>query len=466
MPALTALFAAVVLAQAAPPATTVPEWQAQLTADGVLLMVDVYGVKTELNLVKLGRVNDLVRRGDFVYVALETGGFDVIDATNPREPTTFGPFGKGQVAVQLALAGEDLVAVLADKSFTRYDLRNPLLPVVAEVGSAPPPVVPPSDVMPQGTVKAVKNGIVIIEGGTTLGFDLGQDVAIYSRRRVSAKDAIARAAGMKVSGTITAVVRLERVEQMESLATLGRGDVAEVGDLVEATREPPTASLVAPHWIPFEWRMGAMLRPFLGFSGGDTHPVGLLADVYLGYYLQDVPLRIEVGLLPFGLVAGSTFQHNPLILDATLAFYSPIFEFGLGGGFSTVATGAAPLAPCCNSTQGTIDESLRIGALDGFNFTWHSSIGWAPKGFDLAMARGELNIPLATHLTLFFDGGGGLGFGFTDAGLRTYLGGLGGPGTVILTAGLGFAEITDNSPNNNGETVQGPSLLLGIELRL
>jgi hypothetical protein len=78
------------------------------------------------------------------------------------------------------------------------------------------------------------------------------------------------------------------------------------------------------------------------------------------------------------------------------------------------------------------------------------------------VAQGSLNFPLGTRLTLFFDGGGGSGFALFDAGLRTYLGGVGGPGTVILSAGLGFAGVTDNAFNNVG----GPALVFGIEARL
>ena len=420
-------------------------------------MLDLNGIKTELQFVHIGDVNEVVKRGDYLYAALAAGGIDIVDATNPREPSVFGPFDPTFVAAHLEIDGEVLVASTAARAFRRYDLSNPMQLVAATSGTQAAPV----ESTARGEVKAVRDGVVIIQGGTQQGFELGQDVAIFSTRKLSAKEAFAKEAGMTTAGEITAVVRLERVEASESLATLGRGDSADPGDTVWATREPPSASVAAPHWIPFNWRMGTMLRPYLGFNGGGTHPVGLLADVYLDYYVKEVPLRLEVGLLPFGLVAGSTFQHNPLILDGTLAFYSPYLEVGLGGGVSVVATGSQPLTPCCNTVVGTFDQSARFGALDGFNFTWHSAIGWAPSGFEVAMASGAINIPLATRLTLYFDGGGGEGFAYTDLGLRTYVGGLGGPGTVILTGGIGFASISDDN-----ETVQGPSLLLGLELRL
>jgi hypothetical protein len=369
------------------------------------------------------------------------------------------------VVRQLATSGDQLVAISNARSFVVYDLATPLHPRLATASFAseePPPA--------RGTVRAARDGVVVINGGTKQGFAQGRNIAIYSETRLSEKDRVAREAGMQMPGLLVAGVRLDRVEADRSLGSYGRGDDPKPGDLVIATNDATTANLAGPRTIPFDWQFDLDVRPFLGV-GTQGYPFGMLIDLSAAYYFQDIPLRVQVGLVPIGFVVGGNAPYNPITFDATLAFYSQFFEIGFGGGFSSVPVAFPPaLEPQSADTQGTIDQSVRLGAIDGVNFIWFSAIGYGTTSFDLASARGQLNIPITTRLTMGFEGGGGRGFAYGDFALRTYVGGLGGPGTFILSGGLGGAAAIDNSSTdtNHGTTtsVGGPCLVLGIEARL
>ncbi len=120
------------------------------------------------------------------------------------------------------------------------------------------------------------------------------------------------------------------------------------------------------------------------------------------------------------------------------------------------------VTPTGSAVDPLIVEVLRIGQLDGLNLAWQSTIASTGSGFKLRSAEATLNLPVSTRFSIFMDGGGGDGFAFGDLGVRSYLGGVGGPGTVILSLGLGLGSIMDGAP----ETLTGPSLMLGLEFRL
>jgi hypothetical protein len=474
MSGITALVSALALSQAhvspSTPSVT-PPWSVEVTADGVRLTADVYGQKAELSTLKLGPVNDAVRRGNVIYVARSAGGIQIIDAENPRSPVAAGGFGAEVVVTHLAVKNDQLVALSKEQSFTTYDLTKPLHPIALETAAAslPPGELTEKEPPPaEGTVLTVRDGVVVIKGGTKDGFALGRNVAIYSQTRISDKDKLAREAGMQTPGLIVAVVRLERVEEDRSLAAYGRGDDPTPGDRVVVTDDATTASLSGPRMIPFEWRLDLAIRPFLGV-GSTGYPFGMLIDTAVAYYFQALPLRVEVGLAPIGFVVGGEVPYNPINFEATLAFYSQFVEVGLGGGVASSIEPASPLAPQTANAEGTIDQSLRIGALDGVNFIWNSAIGFGANSFELTSLRMQLNFPVATRLTLGFEGGGGPAYAYGDVVLRTYLGGMGGPGTFILSGGIGGAGAIDNSTPgtfSGNPSAAGPSLVLELEVRL
>jgi hypothetical protein len=459
-------FVALVLAQSAPIFNVEP------TPDGVRLVTQVNGLPQELSNLKIGAVKDVLRHGTVIYVALGTGGVVVIDAANATAPVVTARLAEGQQVVQLAHEGAStLVAILEDHGALNFNAADPLHPVPLEPGpaaSGPPASGPPSP-KPfggKGKVLAVRDGTAVIEGGTAAGFYMGEHVKIVSRAHLSPQDQLAEQEGLLGVGTTTAIVTLERVEANRAVAHLGRGDEAQAEDEVFGTSEPISESVIGPRWIPFEWRVSFTLRPFLDTSDS-SNAVGLLTDAMVAYYFAGAPLRVEAGVEPLGLAVGGGAQHNPAIAVADLAFTSPFLEFGIGTGFSVLAQGTTNfefggVTPNGSVVDPLIVEVLRIGQLDGLNLIWHSAIASTNgQGFKFRAAEADLNIPITSRLTIFLDGAGGDGYAFGDFGIRTYLGGVGGPGTTILSLGLGGASVIDGD-----KSFGGPSLLLGVEFRL
>lgn len=475
------LLVALAQAPAAPPGAQAPAFTAEATPEGLRLVATVDGLPQELARVKVGAVKDLLRRGTTLYATLAAGGVVAIDARVPSAPVVTAHFADGQIVDQLAHQGPDvLVLMLASHESLAFGLVDPLHPLPAGPAAAPS-----VDLFRgRGRVLGVKDGTVVIEGGTAAGFHVGEHVRIRRPGKLSAADAVAKAAGMSAEGSVSAVVSLERVEGDRSVAQLGRGDSAEVGDVIEATGEPTTASIVAPGAVPFSWRLQFALRPFVNLNSS-SNAVGLLTDAMVSYYFAEAPVRVEAGIQPLGLAAGGGSQHNPLIAVADVAYTDTYFELGIGTGFALLqpvpgvcfATGGFTNNNACNQSNGSTEadplvvETLRLGALDGLNVSGMAAIGsssgtfsssGSAGGFVVRSVRAELNLPVATHFSLYLAGGGASNtYAYGELGARTYLNGVGGPGTLIVSGGLGGAGLSDGS-----QSLSGLSLALGFELRL
>ena len=72
--------------------------------------------------------------------------------------------------------------------------------------------------------------------------------------------------------------------------------------------------------------------------------------------------------------------------------------------------------------------------------------------------------PLTSRLGLFAGGGAGEnGWGMGELGVRTWMSGTGAPGTLILSASLGYSAIFDGPSR---DFVGGPAVGFGMEWRL
>ncbi len=453
---------AVVLGQAPVPPLTPTEVES--VSEGLRLVTHVNGLPVELSRLPLGPVVDVLRHGDALYAALAAGGVAVVDIHAPTAPVVVTRLAEGRHVERLAHQGaETLVLLCGDRDALGFSLFDPLHPQPAEIGA---PVSPAAAPVGTGKVLAVEDGTLVIEGGTNLGLRVGGNVRLRARDERTPEDALAQAAGMKAEGRQKAVLELERVEAERSLAHLGRGDSAAVGDVVEVTNEATSGSTFFPRARTFHWRLLGGLRTFLD-TAQSSNAVGMLLDLDAAYYFDAVPLRLEAGLRPLGFAIGSSQAHNPVAAVATAAYSTTFFELGLGSGISALA-GSSILSPCpstgCPSSAGTsalIVNTFRLGAIDGLSFDWLAAVGTFRSGFSVMSARAEINVPILAHLSVFGAGGGGVGYSVGEFGARTYLNGVGGPGTFILSASLLGASISDNFT-----TLSGPGLGLSIELRL
>ena len=445
---ISALLAAAVFSL-----TDVPAFSAEIAPEGVRLVDTSAGQPKELGYVRLGPLVDLLRHGDALYAAPAAGGLVVIDAQVPTAPVVTARLLDGQLVARIGHLGERFLFLsLDDRSAIAFSVEDPLHPVEAHF--APP------EHAARGRVVGVHRGVVTIEGGTSVGFRVGDHVKLLPLGELGS------GTGEDPTRPL-AIVALTRVDDTQSTALLGRGDTAEVGSVVEETGEDTSGAIVGPHTPPFHWRLAATARPFVALNDSTT-TAGALMDGRVDYYFSNLPLRLEAGLAPLGLVVGGTEQHNPAIAFLDVAFSTTYFEFGLGAGFSSLANSSActALAPCSGAQQ--LDAVapvlvFRFGALDGLNLTGTYAPAWSGSRFDASRAiEAAVNIPLARRLTLYLEGGGGTGFDYGEVGMRTYLFGLGGPGTLILSGGVGGAAITDGISEEPG----GVAVSLGIETRL
>lgn len=482
------LFAAVVLAS---PAASAQEWNAVAAPSGVLILATD---KTELGRADVGPVRELAVLGKAVYAALAQGGVAVIDVTDPKKPSALGQLAQGRTVARLFVDGGALFLVEVRNELSAYSLADPLRPspqasllpgqvpgAVTPVVSAPPPppTAPSAPAAEASKVIDVVSGRVIFDAGPSKGFAPGKRVKITSQQLVLKPDL--ETGGLKElpSNEVTAVLQIEHAEAGRSMAPLGRGDIARPGDLATLTDEPVSERTFLPRRAPFTTRAGFHLRPFLGLET-DSKPFGLLLDAFGAYYFEEIPFRIEVGVAPFGTAFNAEVSHYPTTAAVTFAYTTDFFEIGLGLGALVGHDGPCgfrgPTDTSCEKNTGvTINQTLRLGSLDGLNVSWQSSIFSRPESFVFGVGRVEVNVPITSRLGLFGAGGGGEnGWNFGEGGVRTYVGGTGARGTTIISASLGYASVFDgpapplgpNGEMHQNEHVGGPSVAFGMEWRL
>lgn len=437
----------------------------------------------------LGPVLSRAQVGSVLYLGLARGGVAVVDVADASHPKLTGRLLEGHVASQLVVEGGQLMVLEVREEAHRFALSDPLHPVattfgaprseqpVAVVPGAPfaaEPIAPVAAGAAQGKVVELKGGRILFAGGTSKGFVKGAHVRVISQQPVAKPDLSGAGTVEVPSGEVTAVVAIEQAEANRAMAQLGRGDVAFVGDLVEPTSEPLSERLALPRRSPYAWRFGFQVRPFLGLEA-TSKPVGILADAFVAYTFPSVPFTLMGVMEPLGVAFNSTEQHYPLMAAVLGAYTTDYFEIGLGVGALAgnkgpctfgfdPQTGQPTNVQTCEVNTGlTINQTVRLGALDGLHVEWHSSIFSRPDKFVFGVGRAELAVPLTSRLSLFGGGGGGEnGWNFGELGVRTFVSGTGAPGTIIFSASIGYASIFDGPQR---EVVGGPSVAFGAEWR-
>ena len=126
--------------------------------------------------------------------------------------------------------------------------------------------------------------------------------------------------------------------------------------------------------------------------------------------------------------------------------------------------------------------SFRLGSIDGLNLIFRNSYllqrsNSSDSRFDFYAAGGEINIPLARRFTLHLVSEGSRAYVWGTLGLKYWLRGSGGPGTLILDSGIGgfyfndrCGAISNSSDACSGFSIGrseggGPSASLGLDAR-
>lgn len=426
----------------------------------------------EVDLAALGLGQELARAefGDHLYLALSSGGVAVVNAKDPGAPKLERTLAPERRFVRVVVDRGVLLLIEEQNHVTAWNIGSPgspqlapslappkPAPALAVTASSESPTAPPVGIEPSGAIKVLKvdGGRVLFDAGRAQGFEPGARVRIVSQRLVEKPDLVTGSTALVPSGEVTAVVKIDHADETRSLASLGRGDVVDAGDLASLTGEPLSEKLMIPRRAPFAWMAGFHARPFLGLNT-TSKPFALLSDLYLRYYLPGAPVSFGVELSPIGFVAGGE-ASVPITATGYGAFSSDFFEVGLGlGGITSGGSAVTDVGE-----GGILAQLVRLGALDGLNLQLRTWINMTSASFAFAGARGEANIPFTSQFGLFGAGGGAAnGWAFGDVGVRTMLGGTGAGGTTVLSASLGYATISAGS-----RSAGGPTVAFGLEWR-
>lgn len=208
--------------------------------------------------------------------------------------------------------------------------------------------------------------------------------------------------------------------------------------------------------------MGFILRPFaaLGRLGG-----GVLLSGGIGRHFRS-PLHIQGIFDPVGLSLADQDRSITVANAAVIASYDVrFFEIGLGLGGQSVNSTQPFLEP---GSGLALAQLIRLGARDGLNLTARSSVVLFHSELGFGGMIATVQVPVGTGYWLTLGGGGGdLGYGYGELGLRALVEGTGGAGSKFLYVSAGGASIFEARKdcsictNSNG----GPMAGIGGEWR-
>ncbi len=461
-------------------------------------------------------IHDALRSGNQLYVACGPDGVLIFDLTASSGPQLVSRIGSGRNAVRLAQSGGQLLVVVAEYGVLAYSLADPQHPQAGTLGelaagplasapsspggtSAAPaslPAAPPSPTAAAPAVAAsaeltarsparvtkVVGGWVAIASDSRIA--VGDRFLLRSQRLVRTVDPTSGRSERAPSNEPLGILVVERLRESETVAASGsptsparaqyvgsgrllRGTVVRAGDLAEPTSEHPREPLYVPRlWYGMS-RFYGHLRPMFGVS---PLTYGMLNDFRFEHYFR-VPIKLGVSVAPLAFLTTSPVAVISEV-RGHLAFSSSYFELSLDPGGILNRFGGMAFS---------FGFSFRLGSLDGLNLIFRSSYrlrGGAPS-FDFHAAGGEINIPLAKRFTLHLASEGSTSYIWGTLGLKYWLRGSGGPGTLILDTGVGgmFLEdscwviAADNSACSRAilftgkATAAGPAASLGLDAR-
>ena len=485
----TGFLAALLLTLLVGSRTAQADYLYRLTPGGFDVVATAGGGERVVGAVALGGepVYDILRLGDALYVAHGASGVAIYDIRNPEKPVEINLLPTGRSAVKLVGSGSSLVVVVADYGAVAFDVTDPRHPLAARLERALAPVavaatpaapipVPPHPIYPAtpaeraeqsplapARVTAMRAGWLYLESSAPLR--KGARFVIKSQRTITVPDPVTGRPVEVPSNRLRGQVVVERVEGTRGAGPLPKGTIAEVGDIAEPITGPPEEDIFFPHLWPAMTRINLTVRPFLPVS---TLGLGMISDLSLDYYFN-IPLKIGVEINPLGLLAVSDGTGLTGEVHARIAFASDYFELGLAPGVEFRHYGA--------SSAFSLAYALRIGSLDGLNLQFQNSYvvvdGGGKKRFAFESAFGEANIPVHRRLTLTFEGGGAGSWAYGMIGIKAYVRGAGGPGTIIVRTAIGGALVSDLAkydPANPslpavGVEAAGPAIAFGLDMR-
>jgi len=322
--------------------------------------------------------------------------------------------------------------------------------------AAATPAAPASAHKAIGRVNRAAAGEVLITLGTADGLSRGDHIEFALTE--DGDDA-------SLSTDSVAVGIVANVNSHNARVRLGLNESVPVGALASPTLASSTGSLSAPPRVSGLWELELMARPFAAIDelGG-----GLLLSGGVGYRFDHWHVQAVLDPLAFAAVQtkGSVAAVNAAAIGSYDAQY---FELGFGLGVQTMNETTFGVPP--GSGLAAV-QLIRLGSRDGLNFAARTSIALFHSQFQFGGMVASAQIPLTRGYWLMLDGGGGnVGYGFGEMGLRALLSGNGLAGSKYLTVTAGGVGVfksgtCDEFFSCSGEkSFSGPMVGVGGEWR-
>jgi hypothetical protein len=308
-------------------------------------------------------------------------------------------------------------------------------PASAYTGAGPvPPVAPAPAPAPSGEMlgRVVRSapGEVVISLGKANGIFRGDHIELLleSADELAGEDTA-------LSRDRIAVGLVTNVSDHNARVRLGLNEHVAVGALATPTQTAVTSSLSAPPRVHGLWGLELFARPFAALDelGGGALLSGTISYRFKRWHLQalvdplavaDVQDKNSVTAINAGLIASYDSQY---------------FEMGLGLGAQSVNETSTFLRP---GSGLAVHQLLRLGAQDGLNISARTSIALFHSEFQFGGMVASGQIPVTRGYWLLLNGGGGnVGYGFGELGLRVLLTGNGLAGSKFLTVTAGGAGV-------------------------
>jgi hypothetical protein len=312
----------------------------------------------------------------------------------------------------------------------------PAAPGGAASGAAAPPALPstppssPPSAHRTGNVVKSTPGEVVVSLGTRDGVGRSDhiELSIEHPEGGGVDDAA-------LSREVLAIGVVTNVTERSAKVRLGVNESVPVGALANRTLAAATASQSAPPRVSDITTLEVTLRPFaaLGELGG-----GFLLSGAIGHRFGHLHLWGTLDPLAVADVEnhGSVKAANGAVM---VSYDSQYFEMGLGLGAQTVNSVNFTVAP---GSGLAVPQQLRLGPLDGLNLTVRTSIVLFHSEFDFGGMVAAAQFPVTRGYWLILGGGGGnVGYGYGEIGLRVLAGGNGLAGSTFLTVTAGGAAV-------------------------
>jgi hypothetical protein len=290
---------------------------------------------------------------------------------------------------------------------------------------------------PSPAVRSKGRVLRTVPGGVVVSLGSDDDLARGDKIELALELEEGLAGGDEVvSREAIAVGVVTSLSAREAKVRLGINEAVPVGAVATRTRSQATASLAAPPRVGGVWHLEATARPFaaLGELGGGI----LLSGTFGRRFATGLHLWAVVD--PLGIADVEVGDSISAANGAVFATYdSQYFEMGLGLGGQTVNESGFELEPGSGLSGA---QYIRLGAVDGLNLALRSSVVLFHSEFAFGGMVGSAQIPVTRGYWLQFGGGGGdVGYGYGEIGLRVLLRGNGGAGSTFLSVSVGGAAV-------------------------